>query len=73
MKLTWYGHSAFRIESGAAVVLIDPFLSGNPKWNPPVRFRWRMASQMVRCSIAKRGFISRGIIHARHQHPRGKD
>jgi L-ascorbate metabolism protein UlaG (beta-lactamase superfamily) len=32
MQLTWYGHSAFRIEAGGAVVLIDPFLTGNPKW-----------------------------------------
>ena len=27
MKLTWYGHSAFRIEGSAAKILIDPFLS----------------------------------------------
>jgi len=33
MKLTWYGHSAFRIEAGGAQILIDPFLSGNPSWN----------------------------------------
>jgi L-ascorbate metabolism protein UlaG (beta-lactamase superfamily) len=33
MKLTWYGHSAFRIEVGAAKILIDPFLSDNPSWN----------------------------------------
>ena len=32
MKLTWYGHSAFRIEVGAAKILIDPFLSDNPSW-----------------------------------------
>ena len=32
MKLTWYGHSAFRVEAGAAKILIDPFLSGNPSW-----------------------------------------
>lgn len=32
MKLTWYGHSAFRLEFGTSVVLIDPFLSGNPRW-----------------------------------------
>ena len=32
MKLTWYGHSAFRIEAGGATILIDPFLSGNPSW-----------------------------------------
>lgn len=32
MKLTWYGHSAFRVEAGGATILIDPFLSGNPSW-----------------------------------------
>ncbi|MEN2494180.1 MAG: hypothetical protein TECD_00071 [Hyphomicrobiaceae bacterium hypho_1] len=30
MKLIWYGHSAFRIEIGGSVLLIDPFLKGNP-------------------------------------------
>ena len=30
MKLTWHGHSAFRIEAGAAKILIDPFLPYNP-------------------------------------------
>jgi L-ascorbate metabolism protein UlaG (beta-lactamase superfamily) len=29
MKLTWFGHSAFRVEIPGAVVMIDPFL-GNP-------------------------------------------
>src|SRR5260370_25943891 len=32
MKLTWLGHSAFRIEAGAAKLVIDPFLSDNPSW-----------------------------------------
>lgn len=32
MKLTWYGHSAFRIDAGDASILIDPFLTGNPAW-----------------------------------------
>ncbi|NVK33425.1 MAG: metal-dependent hydrolase [Rhodobacteraceae bacterium] len=32
MQVTWYGHSAFRVEFGSNVVLIDPFLSGNPKF-----------------------------------------
>ena len=27
MKLTWLGHSAFRIEAGEAKISIDPFLS----------------------------------------------
>jgi L-ascorbate metabolism protein UlaG (beta-lactamase superfamily) len=30
MKLTWFGHSAFRLEFGDCRVMIDPFLSGNP-------------------------------------------
>lgn len=29
-KLTWYGHSAFKIESGGASVLIDPYFA--PRW-----------------------------------------
>ena len=29
MKLTWYGHSAYRLETGNAQILIDPFLTGN--------------------------------------------
>ncbi|MGB8277847.1 MAG: metal-dependent hydrolase [Methylovirgula sp.] len=32
MNLIWLGHSAFRIETGGSVILIDPFLSGNPKF-----------------------------------------
>lgn len=32
MKLTWYGHSAFCIETSDAKILIDPFLIGNPVW-----------------------------------------
>ncbi|RST86645.1 metal-dependent hydrolase [Aquibium carbonis] len=32
MKITWLGHSAFRIEVGDARILIDPFLTGNPSW-----------------------------------------
>lgn len=43
MKITWFGHSCFRIETGSSVVLIDPFLKGNPTfetsgidWEVPV-------------------------------------
>ncbi len=32
MKLIWFGHSAFRVEIGDSVLLIDPFLSGNPAY-----------------------------------------
>ena len=30
MQITWYGHSAFRLDFGKSVVLIDPFFTGNP-------------------------------------------
>ncbi len=30
MKIAWFGHSAFRIETGNSVILVDPFLTGNP-------------------------------------------
>ena len=32
MKLTWLGHSAFRLELGASVILIDTFLKHNPSF-----------------------------------------
>lgn len=30
MKITWLGHAAFRVETSNAVILIDPYLTGNP-------------------------------------------
>ncbi|EHS52872.1 UPF0173 metal-dependent hydrolase [Rhizobium sp. PDO1-076] len=30
MKITWLGHSAFRLDTSKASILIDPFLTGNP-------------------------------------------
>ena len=30
MKIIWLGHSAFRIEIEQAVLLVDPWLVGNP-------------------------------------------
>lgn len=30
MQITWFGHSAFRLDFGRHVVLIDPFFTGNP-------------------------------------------
>ena len=30
MKLTWFGHSGFRMEIGDQVLLIDPWFTGNP-------------------------------------------
>jgi len=30
MKISWFGHSCFRIDTGSSSILIDPFLSFNP-------------------------------------------
>ena len=30
MHITWFGHSAFRLDFGDQAVLIDPFFTGNP-------------------------------------------
>ncbi|KNG92565.1 metal-dependent hydrolase [Pseudaestuariivita atlantica] len=30
MEITWLGHGSFRIEMGEAVLLVDPWLTGNP-------------------------------------------
>jgi L-ascorbate metabolism protein UlaG (beta-lactamase superfamily) len=32
MKMTWLGHSGFRIETGNKVLLIDPFITHNPRF-----------------------------------------
>ncbi len=32
MKITWLGHSAFRVETNNSVLLIDPFISANPSF-----------------------------------------
>jgi len=30
MKITWLGHSGFRIAIGDQILLIDPWITGNP-------------------------------------------
>jgi len=33
MKVTWLGHAGFRIETGGQVLLLDPWLRGNPSFD----------------------------------------
>jgi L-ascorbate metabolism protein UlaG (beta-lactamase superfamily) len=47
MKVTWFGHSAFRVENGNHVILIDPFLSQNPKFGGSVEEAARGATHVV--------------------------
>ena len=32
-KVTWLGHSSFRIETGGRVLMLDPWLKGNPSFD----------------------------------------
>jgi L-ascorbate metabolism protein UlaG (beta-lactamase superfamily) len=41
MKITYHGHSAFRIETGKSVILVDPFFTGNPA----ATSTWQQASR----------------------------
>lgn len=33
MRITWLGHASFRIETGGQVLLLDPWLRGNPMFD----------------------------------------
>lgn len=46
MKITWLGHSCFRIETGSSILLIDPFLKGNPTFEGS-GVSWEDATQGV--------------------------
>ncbi len=46
MKLTWFGHSAFRVDIDGAVIMIDPFLE-NPTFEGDVRAAFRGATHVV--------------------------
>ena len=47
MWATWFGHSAVRLETGDAVIMIDPFLSGNPSFGGDVMEAAKEATHVV--------------------------
>jgi L-ascorbate metabolism protein UlaG (beta-lactamase superfamily) len=47
MKLTWFGHSAFRVEFDNARIMIDPFLTGNPTFTGDAREAARGATHVL--------------------------
>ena len=47
MKITWLGHSAFRVETGKAVIMIDPFLTGNPSFKGDAKAAAKGATHVV--------------------------
>ena len=46
MKLTWYGHSAFRVDIVGAAIMIDPFLD-NGTWHGDIKAAYRGATHVV--------------------------
>jgi L-ascorbate metabolism protein UlaG (beta-lactamase superfamily) len=47
MQITWYGHSAFRLDFGGNAVLIDPFFTGNPAFVSDPREAMRNVKHVV--------------------------
>jgi L-ascorbate metabolism protein UlaG (beta-lactamase superfamily) len=46
MKLTWFGHSAFRVDYAGAAVMIDPFIR-NPTYEGDPQAAWAGATHVV--------------------------
>ncbi|HVY21502.1 MAG TPA: metal-dependent hydrolase [Bauldia sp.] len=46
MKLTWYGHSAFRVEYAGAVILLDPFIA-NPTYKGDPKAAYQGATHVL--------------------------
>lgn len=47
MQLTWFGHSAFRLDLPGASILIDPFFTGNPAFAGDVAAAGKGVSHIV--------------------------
>ncbi|MEM8794458.1 MAG: metal-dependent hydrolase [Pseudomonadota bacterium] len=47
MKITWFGHSAYRVEFADTVMIIDPFLSGSPVFDGAVMEAAKGATHVV--------------------------
>src|SRR3977135_3597567 len=47
MHLTWFGHSAFRLDFAGNAVLIDPFFTGNPAFLSDKAAAMKGVSQIV--------------------------
>jgi L-ascorbate metabolism protein UlaG (beta-lactamase superfamily) len=46
MKLTWFGHSAFRLDYAGAVILLDPFIA-NPTFKGDVKATYQGATHVL--------------------------
>ena len=47
MQITWFGHSAFRLDFAGNAVLIDPFFTGNPAFVSDKAAAMKGVSQIV--------------------------
>jgi L-ascorbate metabolism protein UlaG (beta-lactamase superfamily) len=47
MQITWYGHSAFRLDFSSHAMLIDPFFTGNPSFKSDKAAAIKGVSQIV--------------------------
>ncbi len=47
VKLTWYGHATWRIDSGGQTIIVDPFVSDNPSCKVAVKDLKTVAAILV--------------------------
>ena len=47
MKITWFGHSAFRLDFDGHAVLIDPFFTGNPAFTGDIEAACKGVSHIL--------------------------
>lgn len=62
MRLTWFGHSCFLLETGAHRLLFDPWLDGNPR--SPVRAA-DIACDFVLCTHAHEDHVADALAVSR--------
>ena len=58
MKIIWLGHGSFRLETGKTVILIDPWLTGNPTLSEDQHADAIEGATHILCRVARPIFVN---------------